>query len=244
MENEEQETEVVGHDSLAPCLEAETRKWANSKKRPKSEAVSRDGLDGDSETEASTFSDEELRLAISHPSAIAWASEDHEGGKLLKRTHPELPALRNAGDWERAYEVTEDECLKGQFLIDNLGASRYIEPKIAMTLLVLRQKMIYDMQIESAQGCTLMDNALTAQYNTFKLQRMLGDFARRRHARLNLAVIGTDWNSIRWGIFSLTSNRDNFFRISALLVVTPSTSCRFNLMCWPRKGSDSPLAFA
>jgi len=33
--------------------------------------------------------------------------------------------------------------------------------------------MIYDMQVESAQGCTLMDNALTAQYNTFKLQRML-----------------------------------------------------------------------
>jgi len=87
--------------------------------------------------------------------------------------------LRNAEDWERAYEVTEDECLKGQFLIDNLGASRYIEPKIAMTLLVLRQKMIYDMQVESAQGCTLMDNALTAQYNTFKLQRMLGDFTIR-----------------------------------------------------------------
>ena len=85
--------------------------------------------------------------------------------------------MRNAEYWERAYEVTEDECLKGQFLIDNLGASRYIDPQIAMTRLVLRQKMIYDMQIESAQGCTLMNNALTAQYGTFKLQRMLGDFA-------------------------------------------------------------------
>ena len=70
-------------------------------------------------------------------------------------------------------------CLKGQFLIDNSGASRYIEPKIAMTLLVLRQKIIDDMQIESAQGCTLMDNELTAKYNTFKLQRMRGDFAIR-----------------------------------------------------------------
>ena len=46
--------------------------------------------------------------------------------------------MGNAEDWERAYAVTEDECLKGQFLIDNSGASRYIEPKIAMTLLVLR----------------------------------------------------------------------------------------------------------
>ena len=87
--------------------------------------------------------------------------------------------MRNAEYWERAYEVTEDGCLKGQFLIDNSGASRYIEPKIAMTLLVLRQKMIYDMQVESAQGCTLMDNALTAQYNTFKVQKMLGYFAIR-----------------------------------------------------------------
>jgi len=39
--------------------------------------------------------------------------------------------------------------------------------------------MIYDMQVESAQGCTLMDNALTAQYNTFKVQKMLGYFAIR-----------------------------------------------------------------
>ena len=48
-----------------------------------------------------------------------------------------------------------------------------------MTLLVLRQKMIQDMQLDSATEYLLMDNALTANYNSIKLQRMLGDLAIR-----------------------------------------------------------------
>jgi len=83
--------------------------------------------------------------------------------------------LRTQEDWERAYELVDDDYRSGQFLIDSLGAGRYIEPKIAMTVLMLRQKMAEEMEIESAVEFMLMDSALTAYYNFITSQRMLGD---------------------------------------------------------------------
>jgi hypothetical protein len=46
-----------------------------------------------------------------------------------------------------------------------------------MTILLIRKKMIEDLQIESAAEFMLMDAALMANYNGIKLQRMFGDLA-------------------------------------------------------------------
>ena len=118
-----------------------------------------------------------MRLAISHCPASPELQKIKKAANILKRTHPAVPALRNPEERERAYKMIEEEYVNGQFLIDNLGASRYIYLIIAATLLVVRRKIIEDMQIKSATGYMLLDNILTAQYNTYKLQRVLGDVA-------------------------------------------------------------------
>ena len=176
MKDEDPEIEDVNQDpSLDPYYAVEARRQAKAKKGRASEDVSRDESDNHPETEHRPLSDEEVRLAISQPPALPERRRIKDAADVLKRTYPELSALRIQGDWERVSELLDEDYRSGQFLIDNLGADRYVEPKIAMTILLIRNKMIEDMQLESAAEFMLMDGALMAHFNSIRLQRMFGD---------------------------------------------------------------------
>ena len=177
MKNEDRESEDASQDPLSPYFEADANRRAKAKKAHESEDVSRDEMDNLPESTGSPLSDEEVRLAISQPPTLPERRRIKTGAYVLKRAYPELSALRTQEDRERAFELVDEDYHSGQFLIDSLGADRYIEPKISMTLLMLRQKMIEDMQIESAAEFMLMDSAFMAHYNSIKLQRMFGDLA-------------------------------------------------------------------
>lgn len=177
MKDEDRESEDVSQDPLAPYLEAGARRQPRVKKARESEDGGRDEMDNHPDSEDSPLSDEDVRLAISHPPNSPELRRIKNAAYALKRSYPELSALRAQKDWERAYELVDDDYRSGQFLLHSLGAERYIEPKISMTLMMLRQKFIEDMQIESTAEFMLMDGALTAHYNSIKFQRMLGDLA-------------------------------------------------------------------
>ena len=175
MKDEDPESEDVSRDPLAHYLEANDRRLARVKKAREGEDGSRDEMDNEPESDGSPLSDEDVRLAISQPPNLPELRRIKTGAYVLKRSYPELSALQAQEDWERACELVENNYHSGQFLIDRLGANRYLEPNISMTLLVMRQKMIEDMQIESAAEFMLMDSALMAYYNTIHMQTMLGD---------------------------------------------------------------------
>ena len=158
---------------LTPYLEAEAR----SKTSQKNEDVSRDELDSQPETEDTPLSDEDVRVAISDPPNKLARQRIKDHANVLKRTFPEISKLRTQDDWERAYVSIEDDYVSGQFLIETLGAQRYVEPRIAMTILMMRRRMIEDMQLKTISEFMLMDAALAANYNSIKAQRMLGDIA-------------------------------------------------------------------
>ncbi len=177
MTNEDQRIEDANQDPLATYFEAEIRRNTKGKKTRKNKDLSQEASDSQPETESSPLSDEEVLLAISEPPSLPERLKIKKNANVLKRTFPELTKLKVQEDWDLAYELVEKDYLSGQFLIDNLGADRYVEPKIAMTILMLRQKMIQDMQLDSAAEYMLMDTALMANYNAIKLQRMFGDLA-------------------------------------------------------------------
>ena len=177
MTNEDQQIEDVKQDSLTPYLEAESRRNNKGKKTRKNKDLSKEASDSQPEAEGSPLSDEEVLLAMSEPPSLPERLNIKKNANVLKRTFPEFTKLKTQGDWERAYELAEDSFLSGQFLINNLGADRYVEPNIAVTLIVLRQKLIQDMQLDSAAEYMMMDVALTANYNFIKAQRMFGDLA-------------------------------------------------------------------
>ncbi|MCH8297984.1 MAG: hypothetical protein IH873_07950 [Chloroflexi bacterium] len=176
MKDEDPEIEDVNQDpSLDPYYAVEARRQAKAKKGRASEDVSRDESDNHPETEHRPLSDEEVRLAISQPPALPERRRIKDTADVLKRSYPELSALRIQEDWERATELLQEDYRSGQFLLDTLGADRYVETRISMTILLIRKTMIEDMQIESAAEFMLMDSALMANYNTIKMQRMFGD---------------------------------------------------------------------
>lgn len=139
--------------------------------------MSRDESDSQPESEDTPLSDEDVRAAISQPPNVPARQRIKNHANVLKRTFPEISNLRTQDDFERAYVSIEDDYVSGQFLIDTLGADRYVEPKMAMTILMLRRRMIEDMQLNTVAQFMLMDAALTAHYNSIKAQRMLGDIA-------------------------------------------------------------------
>ena len=176
MTEENPEIEDVNQE-LAHYLEIEASMRARRKKAGKNEDVSRDESDSQPETEDTPLSDEDVRVAISDPPNVPARQRIKNHANVLKRTFPEISKLRTQDDWERAYVSIEDDYVSGQFLIETLGAQRYVEPRIAMTILMLRRRMIEDMQLKTISEFMLMDAALVAHYNSIKAQTMLGDIA-------------------------------------------------------------------
>ena len=177
MKDKDPEIQDVSQDPLSPYFEANARRRAGAKKAQASNDVNRDETDNQPKSEGSPLSDEEVRLAISQPPALPERRRIKEAADVLKRSYPELSALQTQEDWERATELLHEDYRSGQFLLDTLGADRYVETRISMTILLIRKKMIEDLQIESAAEFMLMDAALMANYNGIKLQRMFGDLA-------------------------------------------------------------------
>ena len=172
MKDEDREFE---DESLAPYFAAEERRKAKAKKGQASEDVDRDESDDHPEIQRSPLSDEELHLAISQPPGLPELRRIKDTADVLKRSYPELSALKRKEDWDRLSELIHDDYRSGQFFLDNLGSDRYVDIKVAMTIVWMRKKMIEDMQIESAAEFMLMDGALMAHFNSIKLQRMFGD---------------------------------------------------------------------
>ena len=148
MKDEDPEIEDV-NEELAPYLEAEARRLARGGKAQKIEDVSRDESDSQPESEDTPLSEEDVRAAISQPPNVPARQRIKNQANVLKRTFPEISNLRTQDDFERAYVSIEDDYVSGQFLIDTLGADRYVEPKMAMTILMLRRRMIEDMQLKT-----------------------------------------------------------------------------------------------
>ena len=175
MKDKDPEIQDVSQDPLSPYFEADARRRAGAKKAQASNDASRDETDNQPESEGSPLSDEEVRLAISQSPTLPERRRIKDAADVLKRSYPELSALQTQEDWERATELLDEDYRSGQFLLDTLGADRYVETRISMTILLIRKKMIEDLQIESAAEFMLMDAALMANYNGIKLQRMFGD---------------------------------------------------------------------
>ena len=67
----------------------------------------------------------------------------------------------------------------GGFLLERLGAQRYLDPKLMATLLSLRQRLLDEWAITSAAETMLVDLALLSYYDALRVQGWTGDLAVR-----------------------------------------------------------------
>src|SRR6266851_2194096 len=80
-------------------------------------------------------------------------------------------------DWLKVCADSREQYASGQFLLERLGAERYLDPKLMVTLLSLRQRLIAEWGITTAAEMMLVDLAVLNYYHALRVQGWIGDSA-------------------------------------------------------------------
>jgi hypothetical protein len=80
-------------------------------------------------------------------------------------------------DWLKVCADSREQYESGQFLLERLGAERYLDPKLMATLLSLRQRVIAEWGITTAAEAMLVDLAVLNYYHALRVQGWIGDLA-------------------------------------------------------------------
>jgi hypothetical protein len=83
--------------------------------------------------------------------------------------------VRTQKAWVRVCEESREEYASGRFLLERLGAERYLDPKLLATLLHLRRTLIAEWGITTAAEMMLVDSALLSYYHLLRVQGWIGD---------------------------------------------------------------------
>jgi hypothetical protein len=79
-------------------------------------------------------------------------------------------------DWLKVCADSQEQYESGQFLLERLGAQRHLDPKLMATLGSLRQTIIAEWGITTAE-MMLLDHALLGYYNALRVQGWIGDLS-------------------------------------------------------------------
>ena len=85
--------------------------------------------------------------------------------------------VRSEEDWMRVFEQSREQYESGGFLLDRLGAERFLDPKLIATLLSLRQRLIAEWGLTTAADTMLVDLAVLDYYHALRVQGWIGDLA-------------------------------------------------------------------
>jgi hypothetical protein len=79
--------------------------------------------------------------------------------------------------WRQACEEAHQHYLSGRFLIERLGAERFLEPQLMALLWQLRQTLVEEYSAEAPTATMLIDLAVMSYYNALRVQGWIGDLA-------------------------------------------------------------------
>src|SRR6266705_6115867 len=82
-------------------------------------------------------------------------------------------------DWLRIIEESHEAYESGGFLLERLGADRFLDPNLMATILALRQRLIAESAITTAAETMMVDLAVLSYYHTLRVQGWIGDLAVR-----------------------------------------------------------------
>ena len=80
-------------------------------------------------------------------------------------------------DWQRICEESRQAYQSGQFLIERLGAERYLEPTLMAVLWQLRRGLLNEGEDRSAADMMLADLSVLSYYNVLRIQGWIGNLA-------------------------------------------------------------------
>jgi len=79
--------------------------------------------------------------------------------------------------WRQACEEARQRYYSGRFLIERLGAERFLDPHLMAILWQLRQTFVEEYAAHSPTATMLIDLAVMTYYNALRVQGWMGDLA-------------------------------------------------------------------
>lgn len=86
-------------------------------------------------------------------------------------------AIQDRDDWEREVLAADDGLESGGFLLDRLGAERYVDPQLTAVLLVLRRRLVQETSANTAAEYLLIDSIVLAYYHQIRINGWIGNFS-------------------------------------------------------------------
>jgi len=83
--------------------------------------------------------------------------------------------IRNEKDWEALFHRAKVDYESGRFLMQRLGADRYLEPDLMATLVQLRTELLAGIENPSAADRMMADSAIVAYRNMLLMQGWIGN---------------------------------------------------------------------
>jgi hypothetical protein len=78
-------------------------------------------------------------------------------------------------DWQKIFQQAKVNYESGRFLIQQLGAERYLEPELMATVAQLRRGLLGGIQNPTAADSMMADTAVIAYRNLLRVQGWIGD---------------------------------------------------------------------
>jgi hypothetical protein len=122
---------------------------------------------------------------------LDWAAFEVEYERRLAERHERLMTdaraayravdgwgtVKSREDWEQTVAQASEEYQRGAFLIDRLGAERYLDPSLMAVLLALRRRLIDEHDARTAAELMLIDVAVMSYYHTLRINGWIGNLA-------------------------------------------------------------------
>jgi hypothetical protein len=85
--------------------------------------------------------------------------------------------IRSEEEWQAACEDAAERYQSGRFLLERLGAERFLDPQLMATLWQLRQGLMDEYGAESPAMTMVIDLAVMANANVLRVQGWIGDLS-------------------------------------------------------------------
>ncbi len=79
--------------------------------------------------------------------------------------------------WAALCQQAGDDYEAGRFLIERLGAERFMDPTLMATIWTLRQRTIAELGLSTRPELMLLDLAVASYYNAMRIQGWIGNLA-------------------------------------------------------------------
>jgi hypothetical protein len=135
-------------------------------------ALTQEGADLECEFQAARQADEE------RSQQLRW------NARAVMRAMQGWRDVRTVEEWQAACEDARERYQSGRFLLERLGAERFLDPQLMATLWQLRQGLMEEYGAESPAMTMVINLAVISYYDALRIQGWIGDLSLTIEAEL------------------------------------------------------------